>query len=64
MENGDVRVLSNLQPRISLQAFQVFGELVRDLIDPAKDSLIVEEDSIKQPNIPGLSNKSIESLAM
>jgi hypothetical protein len=44
--------------------YQVYGELVRDLLEPTKDSLLVQEDEIKQAYIPDLTKVTVDSAAV
>ncbi|KAJ3136336.1 hypothetical protein HK101_004023, partial [Irineochytrium annulatum] len=47
---------------VTVQMFQACGELIRDLFEPSKQTLLVEDDAVKGVTIPGLSKAPLDSL--
>ncbi|KAJ3416090.1 hypothetical protein HDV05_003059 [Chytridiales sp. JEL 0842] len=58
------RAFASAKPTITAQFYQLYGELVCDLIEPTKDSLLVQENEIKQTYIPELTKVTLENSAV
>ncbi|KAI9203411.1 P-loop containing nucleoside triphosphate hydrolase protein [Polychytrium aggregatum] len=54
---------SGRQILLTVQFFELYGELVKDLIDPSRDNLGVEEDVNRGFVVRGLSHRSISNAA-